>query len=258
MNKINHESSVLTYSSPDALDARGKLFSMMSNYKSTDEEKERSLGLFMRGALLARIFATAEVYKMILDKPGVIFDVGTWRGQTAVLCENFRAIFEPLHFNRRIIAFDTFEGYKGFSNNDTPTNLHGEGTYSLEGESYADFLADLLKTHEQCNAMGHNNGKHSVIKGDCRIEIPRFFDNNPNEIVSLAFLDVNSYDVTLNSVEHIWERLVPGGVVAFWQLTRPSVPAEGKVYSHNFINKLKHSLKRSEIYPGLCYMVKEL
>lgn len=257
MTKKNHESSVLTYSSSEAIGAREDLFQMMKDYKSTDEEKERSLGLFLRGALLARIFATAEIYKMILDKPGVIFDVGTWRGQTAVLCENFRAIFEPLHFNRRVIAFDTFEGYKGFSDKDSPTDLHGEGTYSLEGEAYADFLTNLLRTHEKCNAMGHYHDKHSVIQGDCRLEIPRFLEKNPNEIVSLAFLDVNSYEVTLEAVQSIWERLVPGGVIAFWQLTRPSVPAEGEVYAHNLLNNLNHSIKRSELYPGLCYLVKK-
>ena len=104
-----HESSVMTYSSSNSLDARMQIFNLMNAYQASEEEKERSLGLFLRGSLLARIFATADIYKQIVDIPGAVFDVGTWRGQTAVLCENFRAIFEPLHFNRRIICFDTFE-----------------------------------------------------------------------------------------------------------------------------------------------------
>ena len=59
--------------------------------------------------------ATADIYRQIVSIPGDVLDIGTWRGQTAVLCENFRAIYEPLHFNRRIVCFDTFEGYKGYS-----------------------------------------------------------------------------------------------------------------------------------------------
>lgn len=87
----------------------------MNGYASTPEEKERSLGLFLRGSLLARILAVAHIYQQIVEIPGIVFDIGTWRGQTAVLCENFRAIYEPLHFNRRIVCFDTFEGMPGLA-----------------------------------------------------------------------------------------------------------------------------------------------
>jgi len=104
----SHESSIITLSDKLALKARKDIFEIMNNYPSTAEEKERSLGLFLRGSLLARIFGTREIYEKIIDIPGSIIDVGTWRGQTAVICENLRAIFEPMHLNRRIIAFDTF------------------------------------------------------------------------------------------------------------------------------------------------------
>ncbi|WP_417821169.1 TylF/MycF/NovP-related O-methyltransferase [Terasakiella sp.] len=252
-----HESAVVSYSSEDSLDARMALFHKMNEYQATDDEKERSLGLFLRGSLLARILATAEIYQMIIDKPGAILDIGTWRGQTAVLCENFRAIYEPLHFNRRIVCFDTFEGYKGFSEKDKATDLHKDGTYGVGGDDYVTFLEDLLCLHEQNNAMGHNNGKHKVIKGDCCETIPQFFAENAHEFVALAFFDVNSFVPTLDAFEKVWARLIPGGVVAFWQLTRNTIPAEGKVYAEEIIGKYGHSVRRTQNYPGLCYLVKE-
>jgi hypothetical protein len=256
MNK-KHESSVITYSPADSLDARMEIFSMMNHYQATDEEKERSLPLFLRGSVLARIFAVAEIYQKIVDLPGVVLDIGTWRGQTAVLCENFRAIFEPLHFNRRIIAFDTFEGYKGFGEKDKATDLHAEGTYTLNQTDYRQFLEDLLVLHERSNAMGNIHGKHSVIQGDCLETIPRFFADNPNEFAALSFFDVNAYTPTLKSFEQIWPRIVPGGVVAFWQLTRDSVPAEGRVFCEQILPAGGFQLHRTKTYPGLCYLVKK-
>ena len=251
-----HESAVVSYSPPDSIDARMEIFAMMNTYQATDEEKERSLGLFLRGSLLARIFAIADIYRQIVDIPGAIFDVGTWRGQTAVLCENLRAIYEPLHFNRRIVCFDTFEGYKGFSEKDKATDLHRDGTYALSGTDYAEFLRRLLDLHEQANAMGHNHGKHRVVKGDFRETIPNFFEENPHEYVALAFFDVNSYQPTLEAFESIWARLVPGGIAAFWQLTRNSIPAEARVYAEKILPAFRHTVKRSATYPGLCYLVK--
>lgn len=256
MSTKKHESAVVSYSPSESIDARMQIFQLMNEYQATDEEKERSLGLFLRGSLLARIFAITEIYKLIIDKPGAIFDIGTWRGQTAVVCENLRAIFEPLHFNRRIVCFDTFEGYKGFSEKDKATELHRDGTYGVGGDDYASFLQHLLVLHEKSNAMGHYNNKHKVIKGDCRETIPNFMSENPNEYIALAFFDVNAYQPTLEAFEHVWSKLVPGGVVAFWQLTRNTIPAEARVYSEKILNKYGHSLHRTQTYPGLCYLVK--
>jgi Macrocin-O-methyltransferase (TylF) len=254
-----HESAIISYSSQESIDARYELFEIMKNYPATVEETERSLGLFIRGSLLARIFAIREMYEKIVSLPGVIIDLGTWRGQTAVVCENLRAIFEPLHLNRRIVAFDTFTGYKGFSDKDKSTELHKDGTYNT-GDDYADFLNHLLILHEKNNALGHNFGKHKVIKGDCLITLPQYFKDFPNEIVSLAFFDVNAYTPTWESFQLIYEKLVPNGIIAFWQLTRDVVPAEGKVYSDNILSnivKYKHEVYRSQFYPGLCFLIKK-
>ncbi|MDB5389820.1 MAG: hypothetical protein JWM11_5466 [Planctomycetaceae bacterium] len=251
-----HESTAISYSSDESLEARAELFTLLKNYHATDTETERSLGLFLRSSLLARIFAIRELYEQIVLLPGLVLDLGTWRGQTAVVCENLRAILEPLHFNRRIVCFDTFEGYVGFSEKDKETALHKDGTYRVE-EDYAEVLRHLLQLHEKSNAMGHNHGKHKVIKGDCRETLPNFFKNNSHEVVAIAFFDVNSYDPTLVSFQTVYERLVPGGVVAFWQLTRDKIPAEGMVYANEIMSKYAHIIRRSQFYPGLCYLVKK-
>lgn len=251
-----HESSILTFSSDASVEARKEIFSRMRTYPASDEETERSLGLFLRGSLLARFLAIDQIYRKIVGIPGIVVDLGTWRGQTAVLCENLRAIHEPLNFYRRVVCFDTFEGYSGFSARDKPTALHREGTYGVGGDGYAEYLRQLLRLHENSNAMGHNCDKHTVVEGDCRETLPRYFVDHPHEVVALAFFDLNAHDPTLKAFEAVWDRLVPGGVVAFWQLTRATVPAEGAVYAENILGKLPHKVSRSDVYPGLCFLEK--
>jgi SAM-dependent methyltransferase len=261
MIKKPHESSVITFSPRESIKARKEIFKAMQSYQATNDEKERSLGLFLRGSLLARILAIADIYREIVEIPGSILDIGTWRGQTAVLCENLRSIYEPLNFNRRIICFDTFEGYLGYSDKDRKSLLHHDGAYALDGENYAQFLREFLALHEKSNAMGHNHGKHLVIKGDCREEIPRFFSDNPHEFSVLAFFDLNAYLPTLEAVQQVLRHIVPGGILAFWQLSRGSgggggIAAEGRVYSEHILTALPHTLHRSQTYPSLCYMKK--
>ena len=251
-----HESAGLSYSTDEGIAARERLFEMMNTYPGSAEEKERSLGLFLRGSLLARLLAIVELYRQIVEIPGIVMDIGTWRGQTAVVCENLRAIFEPLNFNRRIACFDTFEGYLGFAESDKASELHRDGSYALDGEEYAELLRELLQLHEQSNAMGHNRGKHTVVRGDCRETVPRFFIDNPGEYVALAFFDVNAFAPTLGAFEAVWERLVPGGIVAFWQMSRGALPAEARVYAEHILPNCRHTLRRAATYPGLCYIMK--
>lgn len=255
---MKHESAVLTYSNEASLEARRELFALMHDYPGTPEETERSLGLFLRGSMLARVFAIAEIYQRIVQLPGVVLDIGTWRGQTAVICENLRAIYEPLHFNRRIYALDTFDGYQGFSERDKATSLHRNGTYGVGGQAYADLLRRLLSLHERSNAMGEkNHGKHQVIEGDCMQTLPELFAREAHEVVALAFFDVNAVQPTEKAFAIVWERLVKGGVVAFWQLTRSATPAEGMVYASTIMKSCAHTLHRCATYPGLCYLVKD-
>jgi hypothetical protein len=250
-----HESSIITNADTDQLTARRELFDLMDDYPASKEEMERSLGLFVRGSLLARILASFEVYQKIVHLPGAILDMGTWRGQTAVLCENFRAILEPLNFQRRIHAFDTFTGYAGFNEHDPrDSKLYSDGTYSLSTE-YADLLRRLLNLHERNNAMGHIHDKHRVWEGDCRQTLAAFQKECPGEMVSLAWFDLNVMEPTRGAFDVIFERLVPGGVIAFWQLTRGGqVPTEGMHYLQSILGKRKHVLHKTQAYPSLCYL----
>ena len=110
--------------------------------------------------------------------------------------------------------------------------------------------------HEQANAMGHISDKHKVINGDIRQTLPLFFKDNPSELVALAFFDLNSYAPTMEAFNEVWQRLIPGGIAAFWQLTRKDIPAEGRFYADEILNSYKHKIYTTSTYPGLCYLVK--
>jgi len=251
---MSYDESAYTWSNKEQLLAREELAALSNTYSAPLDEKERSQALFLRGSQLARFLAVFELYQLITKVPGVIFDLGAWRGSTSVLCENFRAILEPLNFQRQIFAFDTFEGYSGFSENEICKDTIRNGSYSVE-PSYDTLLANILGLHEKNNAMGHISGKHSVVKGDCRVTVKQLLEKRPNLIISLAFFDLNSFEPTKDVLELILDFMPPGGVIAFWQLTRDDIQAEGQAY-HQLINKkFKHTLRKSEFYPSLSYVL---
>jgi len=249
------KNSMLTNSNAAQLEARGDLWRLFQSYPGTPEDIERSLGLFIRGSLLARLMAIQEVYQEIVPLPGSILDIGAWRGQTAVMCENLRAVLEPLNFQRRVHAFDTFSGGSDFSAEEKRTaEIYAKGTYDLP-DNYAGVLKDLLVAHERNNVSGHVHGKHTVWKGDCRETLSKFAAAHPGEMIALAWIDLNSGAATQAAFDFVISRLVPGGIVAFWQLTRgDDIPAEGMHYIRNVVERHPHTMHKARTYPSLCYL----
>ena len=247
--------STLTFSDTISLSAREELFNKFQNYNAPIDEIERSMALFLRGSQLARILAIQEIYLQIVDIPGSIFDIGTWRGSTAVLCENLRAIYEPLNFQRHIYAFDTFEGYNGFQKNENKIANINNGKYKVEND-YDEFLANLLALHEKNNAMGHITGKHSVIKGDVLQTIPKVLHENGGLSISLALFDLNCYQPTLETLKEIETRLLKGGIIAFWQFGRKEIQAEAKVFYELLHKNIDYSIHKCKSYPSLVYIKK--
>lgn len=253
---MDYDAKKFTCSSSNQMNARDELYEIFQSYDAPKNEKERSLALFMRGSQLARIIAIDEIYKQILDIPGNIMDFGTWRGSTAILCENYRAIYEPLNFQRHIYAFDTFKGYKGFKETEVTSQNINNGTYRVE-PNYALQLKDLLLVHEKNNAMGHINEKHFVIEGDVTATFPNLLLQNKGLSISLAFFDLNCYIPTYEVMNKLLDRLLVGGLICMWQFTRNEIQAEASVFFELIQNKMPYSIHKCKTYPSLVYIKKE-
>ena len=59
-----------------------------------------------------------RIYAEIVPVHGVIMEFGVRWGQNLALFSNLRGIHEPFNYNRRIIGFDTFEGFPAISGKD--------------------------------------------------------------------------------------------------------------------------------------------
>ncbi|HKL40763.1 MAG TPA: hypothetical protein VJ894_08790, partial [Cryomorphaceae bacterium] len=77
------------------------------------EEKVSQVGLYQRRQELSKVLFMNEIYQKIVGTHGVIMEFGTRWGQNLATLSNMRGIYEPFNYNRRIIGFDTFEGFIG-------------------------------------------------------------------------------------------------------------------------------------------------
>lgn len=207
-----------------------------------------NLGMFTRSSLLVKFLVMNDIYERIKDVPGVLMEFGVWWGQNLVLLENLRAIHEPFNKQRMIVGFDTFAGYRNFSDKDVRAAVMLDGSYQTP-EAYRDWLAGLLQVHEGSNAFGHVRGVHRLIEGDAAVTVPRYFEEHPETLVAMAFFDIGTYAPTRAALQALKPALLPGSVIVFDELTWPGAPGEAIAFKELFTD-MDYAIEKCRYYPS--------
>lgn len=176
----------------------------------------------MKRQTLSRILYYNDLYKKILNIPGVICEFGVHWGSTITQLANLRGIYEPYNHSRKIIGFDTFEGFADVSSED--------GCYSAIGDysttkGYENTLETLLAVHESLSPIPHLK-KYELVKGDASLTIDKWLDANPHAIISMAIFDMDIYAPTKTVLEKVVPRLTKGSLLVFDELNCVHFPGE--------------------------------
>jgi len=231
----------------DQFKARDDLINLFENCTMSKDELMTQMGLFIRSSYLVKFLVLNDLYKRILNIPGDIFEFGTRFGHNLVVFENLRAIYEPFNKTRRIYGFDTFEGYRNFSDKDSESTVFAEDTYQT-AESYPDYLRNLLTIHEKNNVLGHISGNHGIVEGDVSETSKEFFEKNPEKFVALAYFDMGLYKPTKSALESIKPNLLPGSVILLDELTWDESPGEAIAFKEVF-GRSGYSIEKSQFTP---------
>jgi hypothetical protein len=189
-----------------------------------DDELLANIGLFVTSKNLSRLLFFTEIYKKIVNLHGIVAEFGVRWGQNLSLFEALRGIFEPFNRHRKIVGFDTFEGFKGMSSKDGELCKSVDGSFSVS-EGYEDYLNKLLTLQEQLNPMSHIQ-RYELVKGDVSETLPAYLKRHPETIISLAVLDFDIYEPTKFALHAIMPHLMKGSILVFDELCDPYFPGE--------------------------------
>lgn len=178
--------------------------------------------VFMKRQVLSRILYQDQLYRRILDVPGVICEFGVHWGAGMAAMTNLRGIYEPYNHSRRLIGFDTFSGFTGVDSQDG--GFSSDGDYATSG-GYEDELATILSLHESFSPIGQIQ-KFELVKGDVSVTFPSWLEHNPHAIVAMAVFDMDIYKPTRDALEMVLPRLVKGSMLVFDELNCPHFPGE--------------------------------
>lgn len=244
--------TVFTGSSKEELEKRERFKTIFYNNNIHNPEVLQNLGLFTSRQSLSRILFMSELYQKIINVHGIVIEFGVRWGQNLALFSNFRGMYEPYNYNRKIVGFDTFSGFPSVSQKDG--DLVKKGMYNVI-DNYEKDLEEILNYHESESPLSHKK-KFELVKGDATQSFPKYLLDNPQTIVAFAYFDFDIYEPTKVCLELLMERVTKGSVIAFDELNLKEFPGE-TIALMETIGLKKYSIKRSPLNPLISYLIVE-
>lgn len=176
---------------------------------------------------MARFLAYYELFKLSLAVNGSIVDCGVFTGRSLFSWFQLSSILEPYNHTRKVIGFDTFAGFPGVHDKDlisSASEFLEEGSFQSSKATLSE-IKELITLHDQNRPLGHVP-KVELVPGDACESIPRYVSDHPHLLVSLLYLDFDLYMPTKTALEHLYSRVVKGGIVAFDELNCQEFPGE--------------------------------
>lgn len=186
---------------------------------------------------LARFLSHYEIFKEVVSVPGVIVDLGVYRGASTFTWAKLCEIFCATDARKKIYGFDTFSGFPALSAEDGPVDTKQDvqvGGYFGGGA----MESELLMARE---AMDHDRHlKHvsriEFIKGDVQQTIPSFVQAKGNGLrIALLNLDVDLYLPTKVALEHFVPLMTRGGIIILDEYAVDTFGGESKAVDEYFI-----------------------
>jgi hypothetical protein len=204
---------------------------------------------------IARFLTKVELFKLAINSHGSIVECGVYSGAGLMTWMHCSSIFEPYNHTRRIVGFDTFDGFPSVSAEDnSPSAEHvREGAFRLHSGARQE-LEHLIAIHDRNRPIGHI-AKVELVAGDATKTIPQYLKDNPHFLISLMYLDFDIYEPTKAALEHFLPRVVSGGIVAFDELNCREFPGETTA----LLEKLsldRVALRRFPADPYISYFIK--
>lgn len=243
-----------TQASDKELSLREEFFNLFKSCPIPENELLSNMGLFLNRQTLSRILFMNEMYQKIINIHGIVVEFGVRWGQNIALFESFRGMYEPYNYTRKIVGFDTFEGFPSIDAKDGKSDIVSVGAYSVT-EGYEEYLKKILNYHEQESPLSHIK-KYELIKGDATLMIGKYLKDNPETIIALAYFDIDLYEPTKKCLEAIKGHLTKGSIIGFDELNYHDFPGETLALKETF-GLDGYKIIRSPLNPHPSYIIIE-
>lgn len=206
---------------------------------------------YVRRQDVSRFLCRYEIFKRQLNIKGSIVECGVHQGGGLMTWAQVSATLEPYNYHRKIVGFDTFEGFPAVATQDGRGENARRGAFREAFDTHAELSASIAEFDS--NRFISQIPKVELIKGDANETIPRYIAENPHLLISLLYLDFDIYQPTMTALAHLLPRIPKGGIVAFDEVNNSDWPGETSALIES-LDIRKHRLECLEFEPNISFI----
>jgi len=231
----------------------------INNKNESTIEKLQNFPKYVPEKNLISFLSKSELFKKIINIHGAIIEGGVLFGGSTMAWAHFSSIYEPINLTRKIVGFDTFEGFPGFHRKDATGEFGGKkGEFNKAGDwsskSYDD-LHESIRIFDMLRFKNHHK-KVEFVKGNFVETGKKYLKDNPHLVIALLYLDFDIYEPTKVALDLFYKRIPKGGIIAFDQLNYKVTPGD-TIATLESIGLGSHKIQRFYWDPLLSYIIKE-
>ena len=218
-------------------DVEGLLEKHFETFGISRMEICRNFQIYTRRVFLKRFLAHYELFRMTIDLPGDIVELGVYRGASLFSWANFMEIRNMGDRAKRVIGFDNFAGFKSLDEKDGAEDPRvGKVPSGFDGGVFEQELRGALEVYDKDRFIGFKP-RVILVKGDIEDSVQNYLKTNSGTRISLLHFDCDVYRPTLRALELLWPLVVSGGVVLFDEYSIPPWEGESRAVDEYFAGK---------------------
>jgi hypothetical protein len=204
-----------------------RMSAYFSRSRGDTMDKLRSFSKYVPRQALTKFLANDALFRHVLPVHGHIIECGVYLGAGLMTWAQLSAIWEPFNHVRRIVGFDTFEGFPSVDEKDKSSGAINERwaqVGQLASDAYED-VQEAIALYDQNRTIGHIP-RVSLVRGDATKTMPAYLEANRHLVVAMLYLDFDLYEPTKVALETFLPRMPKGAVLAFDELDQAQWPGE--------------------------------
>ncbi len=198
------------------IDVEEGLNNLFQRYDLGPLEALKLFPVFARRTWLKRFLAHYELFKMTIEIPGDIVELGVYRGSSVFSWANFLEIHCMGDRQKQVFGLDNFSGFGELADEDGKEDVSVEkvaGGFSPGGET-KQFLEAALAVFDQDRFIPEKP-RLLIEQRDIERDLQTFLDQHVGLRISLLHFDCDLYKPTIAALTALWPKVSAGGVIIF-------------------------------------------
>jgi Macrocin-O-methyltransferase (TylF) len=209
-------------------------------------EYENDFYLSCDNTRLSKFIAHYELFKMAQNLPGAIVECGVFKGASFTRFAGFRDLFGSA-FSHKLIGFDIFGDFPA-------TAYEDDQKYRdrfIDAAGIASISVEQLKEVLKRKGIDRNT---ELVAGDVTQTVPEYVKQNPHLKIALLNLDTDIYEPAVTILEHLYPRLVRGGILILDDYS--TFPGETKAVDEYFKDQ-NIKIQKFPFAMSPCFLIKD-